>query len=304
MTLIIGLANVDQVILVADRRLSHLSAGRVLSEDSSKAGMLTCEDARLLFGFTGIASAGTFRTREWLLDAMLEAGPSDFTAVGILERLVERATRDFQSIPDLVRLPPAHRRLSIFLTGYVDWEKPPRIASSLISNFEDWTSATYRSEAADKFEIFSTREQRPYSGELTFIERVGMWPAMSATDERQLRSMLEQRKPRQAIIGKAVELIRGMADRPEAAGTIGKTLQSASVTPDRAAEVTVGYHPAGISEKVALCDAVILTRNAQLIAVDGELRLTQGGTIAVPRAGRNQPCPCGSGLKYKRCHGR
>jgi SEC-C motif-containing protein len=25
---------------------------------------------------------------------------------------------------------------------------------------------------------------------------------------------------------------------------------------------------------------------------------------AAPEAGRNDPCPCGSGMKYKRCHGR
>jgi preprotein translocase subunit SecA len=25
---------------------------------------------------------------------------------------------------------------------------------------------------------------------------------------------------------------------------------------------------------------------------------------AVPRVGRNDPCPCGSGKKYKNCHGR
>jgi uncharacterized protein len=25
---------------------------------------------------------------------------------------------------------------------------------------------------------------------------------------------------------------------------------------------------------------------------------------AFARAGRNEPCPCGSGLKFKRCHGR
>jgi len=25
---------------------------------------------------------------------------------------------------------------------------------------------------------------------------------------------------------------------------------------------------------------------------------------AVPKVGRNDPCPCGSGQKYKRCHGR
>jgi hypothetical protein len=25
---------------------------------------------------------------------------------------------------------------------------------------------------------------------------------------------------------------------------------------------------------------------------------------STPKVGRNNPCPCGSGLKYKRCHGR
>ena len=28
-----------------------------------------------------------------------------------------------------------------------------------------------------------------------------------------------------------------------------------------------------------------------------------GGELAVPRVGRNDPCPCGSGKKYKHCHG-
>ena len=32
----------------------------------------------------------------------------------------------------------------------------------------------------------------------------------------------------------------------------------------------------------------------------------QGETPAqsVPKVGRNDPCPCGSGRKYKRCHGK
>jgi hypothetical protein len=31
-----------------------------------------------------------------------------------------------------------------------------------------------------------------------------------------------------------------------------------------------------------------------------------GGTLKreLPKVGRNEPCPCGSGKKYKRCHGR
>ena len=28
------------------------------------------------------------------------------------------------------------------------------------------------------------------------------------------------------------------------------------------------------------------------------------GAGAVPKVGRNAPCPCGSGKKFKQCHGR
>jgi len=48
--------------------------------------------------------------------------------------------------------------------------------------------------------------------------------------------------------------------------------------------------------------------------VTGEVETTtdpstfsQGGAGAadgLPRVGRNDPCPCGSGKKYKQCHGR
>jgi preprotein translocase subunit SecA len=39
----------------------------------------------------------------------------------------------------------------------------------------------------------------------------------------------------------------------------------------------------------------------------GEVQTTvDAGTVpkAVPRVGRNDPCPCGSGKKYKQCHGK
>ena len=32
--------------------------------------------------------------------------------------------------------------------------------------------------------------------------------------------------------------------------------------------------------------------------------LKRSGAEEVPRVGRNDPCPCGSGKKYKHCHGR
>ncbi|MCF8168322.1 MAG: SEC-C domain-containing protein, partial [Rhodoferax sp.] len=43
----------------------------------------------------------------------------------------------------------------------------------------------------------------------------------------------------------------------------------------------------------------------------GEVQTTAAASLAaaaavaeVPRVGRNEPCPCGSGKKYKHCHGK
>ncbi len=35
-----------------------------------------------------------------------------------------------------------------------------------------------------------------------------------------------------------------------------------------------------------------------------ELALDPGGPGTSGKTGRNAPCPCGSGKKYKHCHGR
>ena len=39
------------------------------------------------------------------------------------------------------------------------------------------------------------------------------------------------------------------------------------------------------------------------VYVDGDTRHQQGPAAATAKAGRNDPCPCGSGKKYKRCCG-
>jgi SEC-C motif-containing protein len=38
--------------------------------------------------------------------------------------------------------------------------------------------------------------------------------------------------------------------------------------------------------------------------VDGEMVKARPIVRATPKVGRNEPCPCGSGKKYKQCHGR
>ncbi len=74
----------EQVIQISDRRLS--ADGRLVEDESAKAGVLTCSNARLAFGFTGLARMGHFSTRDWLLDALYDCGPPGYDALGIAPR--------------------------------------------------------------------------------------------------------------------------------------------------------------------------------------------------------------------------
>ena len=50
--------------------------------------------------------------------------------------------------------------------------------------------------------------------------------------------------------------------------------------------------PTETGEVVAVLDEETVRRRAATPGSD------------VPRVGRNEPCPCGSGKKYKQCHGK
>jgi preprotein translocase subunit SecA len=43
---------------------------------------------------------------------------------------------------------------------------------------------------------------------------------------------------------------------------------------------------------------------AQALAAQGMGVLATPAVREEPKVGRNDPCPCGSGKKYKQCHGR
>ena len=66
------------------------------------------------------------------------------------------------------------------------------------------------------------------------------------------------------------------------------------------------------AQRAAQNSVLDLTRNIQrkkekemsaLQFVGGEATAAQRPVIAKEKAGRNDPCPCGSGKKYKKCHG-
>lgn len=305
MTLVLTLGNPDQVIQIADRRVSW--NGCIVDDETNKGGVIFCLNGRLAFGFKGLARYGSFATREWLLDTLSDAAPPDFTIGEILEKVKNAAMKTFAEHPSLKAAPKEHKRLSILFSGYLYLDDPPLQGFAIITNFQDFQTGRDDSQAWEEFSVSYWTERRPSENIPTLIQRVGNWQAMNGTDETILRGLLEARKPHKAIIGKATELIREMADRSVAQGTIGKQLSTVRIPRNPQEQVETGYYSAVNLHTTYLPDLVCLLPTQHYVIKDAKVEAVDPLTtppISVPKVGRKKPCPCGSGKKYKYCHGR
>ena len=305
MTLILTLGNLDQVIQISDRRPSTQYGPE--DEEQNKTGTLDTRDGRFAFAFTSLARIGDahnirFDTRKWLIAALPHCGRPSYDSYQVFEGLKVRATEDFQTVPALRG--QRNKGLGIIFAGYLYRESPPRLAYAVLSNVAG-VDGVARSDPARIFEV-AYRLGHPVKPNFSFVKPFGFLPAMNPKDAVPLLSMLESRKPARAIIGKAVEMIRMFADRPEAQGTIGKQLCSITLSVDRSVAATSDYQSHTPNHTTYIPDFVVLkpggvsaVTNISVTALD---RTTP--PIAGPKLGRNQPCFCGSGKKYKRCHGR
>lgn len=306
MTMILSLANRDNVIQLSDRRLT--AQGQVMDEEAGKAGTLFCANGRFSFGFTGIARAAKLEVRRWILDALLESGPTNYMALDVLERFKLKATDFFNTNQTLKRLSPSDKRLSIMLTGYLYNHNPPMIGCAIVSNYINPSVNLSTLSSWDEFSVSFTSEKKPRKNNISYVQRIGAWPAMNEQDEISVRSMLEDRKPVKAIIEKAVNLMKKMADRPSSSGTIGKQITWIRIPSIISETVESGYHSNIPTHTVFMPSSVIITSDdnrfvydePQVSAVDP----TTTPPMAVPNVQRNAPCPCGSGKRYKSCHGK
>jgi hypothetical protein len=309
MTLILTLGNREQVVQVSDRRVT---VNGLLQDDDSdehnKCGVINCKAGRLAYGFTGLAKSSRFETRKWLLDALLDCGPPDYSALGITDRLKDRATRDFRSKPELRSLQPAQKRLSILISGYLYNRTPPNLVYALLTNYVELDGSA-SSDAWEHFKCHYWSERSPLQENPALIQRVGFWPAIKDSELEELRSLLEEKRLTDAILGKALEVMRAAADRPEANGTIGKQLTSIVLPSDPYMRWTGTYHSEKLGPKVYLPDSIILesderrnyARDICIEPINPNTSLLPMRTSKIPK---NSPCPCGSGKRFCKCHGR
>jgi hypothetical protein len=303
------LGNPDQVVMVADRRLT--SRGRVVDDESNKAALLVTRDARLLVGFTGLAAdypvngmwpapTGRFRTSYWILETLLKVAPPDHHAEPMIRRFSEEAEQAFERL----RVGHPEKGLSVGFTGYTYAADGCRIFHRSVSNFIGNAPIS-----GPSFSIDETPDERPLAR--TFTLAYGCVGAIRESDVASLGTLLVERRPAKALVGKAVEVMRETAGSKRAAGAIGSQLSTAVLPSDPRIPATIEYHTDHNTNTVYGIGTVEARGGSHGLALFGETQVRVGGqdasstpALQVAKVERNTPCPCKSGRRYKHCHGR
>lgn len=309
MTIIVALGNNDQVIQISDRRLS--SNGRLIEDESNKCGALYCSNARMAFGYTGLAKWADFNTFNWLLKALHDSAvedPSrsissepDYTILGILQRLKYYATQEFINNPSLKVVPREHLRLAVMFSGYIKTNAEFKIGNAILSNFHNFERNTSYPTAQYEFDLYllAANDNAKWP---VLVQRVGNWEAMSDSDIDDFRAFLIQKKSAKAIVSKAVNIVRLMSESTVSQETIGKQLTSMIVPRDPNVPVDFDYH-SEYPKRDVFGPAIVQVLPGCHMAVNN-IRFQFNSPASVSAVGRNKLCPCGSGKRYKHCHGQ
>lgn len=297
LTLIIGLLNHRQAILVSDRRFTVDGKFLDLGDDERcKTAAFFCNDARMAVAFTGLARAGKFDTSTVILEELLRAGEPDHLFLPTVDRFITLMAERIEQ----TGLPKSACHLTIVFAGYrFDGQR----GLPEIRQITNWMDGRGRPQTSAN-ETFVHWHAKNSLGIFGF----GMRAGVLKHDRQVLLRMVAQEKPYTALVNKVVDAIRNAADSDKSKGLVGKQCDSIVIPSEPHRGAMVDYHSSSPSDVAFLPSYAISTSNSSFSCRGGFIRGSdqQGNPalMAWPRVGRNQPCPCGSGKKFKRCHGR
>jgi hypothetical protein len=298
MTLVVSLLNENVAIHLSDRRLTG-GVGPV-TDEANKTIFLNALDSRLVMGFSGLARAGRIDMEDRILDLLFRLAPPDFQWLAMKGRFTDALSGLFQE-PAIRKAEPEKRATSIHFVGFLRSD-PPRPVSTFISNHNDPVNRLSANPPADVF-----RETTSYleTGDPTntLAQAMGLYQHIGAGDMAPLLTMMKDGRPPDAVVGKGLDLFRKWADDPKAESGIGKQIMSVVLPSDHSEWATSRYHT-NVVQPTTYSMSEVYALPWQHLAIKGGPLLTEisGKAGFVPKVRRNEPCPCGSGKKYKRCH--
>jgi SEC-C motif len=275
--------------------------------DFNKSLVLDLPDARLAVAFTGLAGYDEpgkkpFRTRFWLAESLLDATEPDRSLEATVARLQEKASQDIPQAP-VKNL--AAKCLTIFLAGYSYKTALPKLVLWRVSNFEgDSFGSTPSLVPSPDFNL-AVHEEDDDAQDPTYVISGGLDIGVPTLGRSELHRLLAEHRPPKAVINKAVAVVRDAAKSPKSKGTVGEECSSLTLSVDYNTPAQAGYHTPHAGDTIAVPGLVEARGGSfgSMLMMDARMQMT-GTAVSIPNTPRNARCPCGSGLKFKKCHGR
>jgi hypothetical protein len=295
MTLILAALTERCVVQMSDRRLTN--NGSVVEEGANKAIALSTPDSRMTVAFTGIAHAGSFNTRDWLMDTIASIAKDEVRIHGIVQQLAERATVIFDNNTALKSLGADVRRLEIVFAGYSARAEPYPMICAQVSNFEG-------AEAKGQFSVSWQVERRPTDDTPNLFLVAGYDGGLIDSDVVVIRKAMKKGAGPHDLVSVMHSRAVRIADREGSRDMINKKFDVIMIERDSNEPITLSYETDAIARELP-APATIMINGPGQVFMTKDTVVTVGDPLEialVPRVHRNAPCPCGSTKRYRECH--
>jgi SEC-C motif len=272
--------------MVGDRMLSR--AQTPTDPDANKLGVLLCRGSRWAVGLSGLASiarggAVYFRTHQFVAEALADVAEPDHFGMPVIERFAAKLVDRFDQ---------ADARaygLSVVFMGFQ--EAAPGVS--------DLTRRVFFARTSPPIEI-------QVAGAL--VTAIGETRAVDQALLQRLADMAAGGASPTGLRDLAVHIIRTAAETAIGRGVIGPKCASMVVPSNPAVDCGLDYLT-DKPTKVRRYGNVVDCRGVGPGIVFTDYSFESFGdhpddlkNVTVQKVGRNDPCPCGSGKKFKRCH--
>lgn len=287
--------NEQYALQVSDRRLSW--EGLVIEEEHDKAFSLILPGYRFTVAFTGLATIGTFRAGDWLMNQFTQMGKTECAPIALINRLADALSHRFLTYLDISRIPLEQRQLTVTIIGYNYTFTPPLGLAGEVTNIGNPEGA---------FRAIFNGEKRPNAESWAWMGAFGNGAALDLPKIERIRKRVREGIKPEALLGIFEKIIRSMSDDTRSGSTIGKQIDHILIHSDPTLPTQSGRSSAVVRREFTMPPSIAIYEGGQVVAFKGiQVAPVEADTppLTIPKVHKSRPCPCGSGKKYGRCHG-
>jgi hypothetical protein len=172
-----------------------------------------------------------------------------------------------------------------------------------ISNFQQ--GGFVHAEAVEAFTLEPAIPRPPQEGSPHLFSTAGTTQGLVPEHIADLEALLQDNRPPRATATKALEIGLAAAVSPKSGGAIGRSWSSAVIPISPTDPIWVQHHAPSTTRVIFGPNLVDASAGSAPVIGLSNIRIEVATPMSFGFAGtpRNAPCPCGSGQKYKRCHG-